>query len=474
MKLLPFTAKLWAAGACGLIMAFAAKSSYFSIPAATAVPLFLLLVITVAWRAGFGASLITAVVATLSLDYFFTVPRHSFRVDSIGDMVTLATFASTSTLVSHLSHRTRIKTDQLQHAEEQQRLLYESSRTALLIDWNGPVETQLCHLLYERFRLTLVAIYTAEDQTLAVSGEASSVEERIRASFRAQKSYDLLNGAERLRILRFGSRPIGALMLRGHLEAVVMDSLATMVATHLVRTRAVRSDIRAQSQAFSESLRATVLDGLAHTIKTPLTTIIVSSSGLREIGPLTTVQNELAETIEEQAKHLNQVTNKLLQMAHLASEDIQVNRSLVDLGEACQQIEAAIQPRSDADRMIISGLPAKPFAMDQQLFHLLLLQVIENALKYSPATSAVRVKFSCVKQCLEIAVHNEGSFIPPAERSVIFERYYRSAATAYKASGTGIGLSVARSAVEAMHGRIWADSSPESGTTFHISLPEVT
>ena len=124
--------------------------------------------------------------------------------------------------------------------------------------------------------------------------------------------------------------------------------------------------------------------------------------------------------------------------------------------------------------MIISGLPAKPFAMDQQLFHLLLLQVIENALKYSPATSAVRVKFSCVKQCLEIAVHNEGSFIPPAERSVIFERYYRSAATAYKASGTGIGLSVARSAVEAMHGRIWADSSPESGTTFHISLPEVT
>ncbi len=472
MKLFPLRPMLWAAGACGLTVALAAESSSFSVPMAAAVPLFLLLVIIVAWRAGFRASLTVAVVATLSLDYFMTVPRHSFQVNSVADVVTLATFAAISTLVSHLSHRTRVKADQLVHAEEQQKLLYEFSRSALLIDWNGPVETQLCHLLYERFRLVGVAIYTSEDRTLAVSGEGPSVEERIRASVRAQRGYDLPGGAEHLRILSFGSRSIGAFMLRGPLEAVVVDSLATIIATHLVRTRAVRSEVRAQSQAFSESLRATVLDGLAHTIKTPLTTIIASSSGLREIGPLTAVQSDLAETIEDQAKYLTAVTNKLLQTAHLAGEEIQVNRSLVDLYRVLQQIEDEVQPHFDANRIVVSGLPLEPVQTDEQLFHLLLLQVIENALKYSPATSAVHVKFGHVEQCLKIAVHNDGSFIPQSERSLIFERYYRSAATAYKASGTGIGLSVARNAVEAMNGRIWADSSPDSGTTFHISMPE--
>ena len=390
----------------------------------------------------------------------------------MADVVNLATFAATSTLVSHLSHRIRMKTDQLRHAEEQQKLLYEFSRSALLIDWNGEVEAQLCHLLHERFRLIGAIIYTAEDEALAVCGEVPAAEERIRACFNRRPGYAPPGAAENFRILHFGSRSIGAFMLCGRLDTVVVDSLATITATHLVRTRAVRFEVRAQSQAFSESLRSTVLDGLAHTIKTPLTTIIASSSGLREIGPLTTVQSDLAETIEEQAKHLTRVTDKLLRTAHLAGEDIRVSRSLVDLGLVCQRIQAEIRPGAEIDRVVVYGLPTELFATDEHLVQLSLLQIIENALRYSPAASAVHVDFSREEQYLQIAVHNEGSFIPPAERSLIFERYYRCASTAYKASGTGIGLYVARSAVEAMNGRVWVDSSPELGTTFRIAIPE--
>ena len=473
MKLFPVRPMLWAAGACLTTVAFAAGAEVYSVPLATAVPLLLLLVITVAWRAGFRASLTTAVVATLSLDYFLTVPRHSFEAASVADLMTLFTFAATSTLVSHLSDRTRVKADQLQHAENQQKLLYEFSRSALLIDWNGDVEMQLANLIYERFRLVTVGIYTAEDQAVAVSGEASYIEERMRASFRALRSYDLPNDAERLRILRFGSRSIGALMLRGKVEAVAADTLATAVATHLVRIRSVRAEVRAQSQAFSESLRTTVLDGLAHAIKTPLTTIIASSSGLREIGPLTTVQNDLASTIEEQAQHLTQVTNKLLQTAHLAGEDLRVTRSLVNLKDEYEEIRSAVQPRADADRIIAVDISPELFSTDTQLLRLSLQQILENALKYSPASSPVKVGFKRILQGLEISVHNEGSFIPVAERSLIFERYYRSSSTIHKASGTGIGLSAARSAVEAMHGSIRVESSPEAGTTFLVSLPDV-
>ena len=471
MKLFPLRPMLWAAGSSVATVVFSVEGAAYSVPIATAVPLLLLLMIMVAWRVGFRASLTTAVVATLSLDYFFTLPKHTFEVASIADVVTLATFAATSTLVSHLSDRTRVKADQLQHAEEQQKLLYEFSRSALLIDWNGAVEAQLSNLIYERFRLTGVAIYTVEDQSVTVSGDVPAIEERINASFRSQRSYDLPNGAERLRILRFGSRAIGVLVLRGQVEAVVADTLATAVATHLVRTRSVRAEVRAQSQAFSESLRSTVLDGLAHAIKTPLTTIIVSSSGLREIGPLTDVQSGLANTIEEQAQHLTQVTNKLLQTAHLAGEDLRVTRSPVDLRVEYEHIRSEVQPRGDGDRIIGVDIPDEPFGTDRELLRLVLQQLLENALKYSPASSPVTLRFICLEQGLGISVHNQGSFIPPDERSLIFERYYRGTSTVHKASGTGIGLSAARSAVEAINGSIWVESSPEDGTTFHVSLP---
>jgi two-component system sensor histidine kinase KdpD len=471
VKLFPFRPTLWAAGASLLTVAGGALASIYNIPGTLSIPVFMLLTIVVAWRAGFRASLTVAVFATLGLDFFFTEPRYSLEVSSPRDVFALFTFAATSTLVSHLSHRIRTKSDQLHKAQEQQRLLYEFSRSALLIDWNGSVEEQMCELISERFRLAGVAMLTAGESTVVGVGDTAHGEERLQASFRAQHSYDLPNHTESLRILRFGVRCTGALLMCGSVDPVVADSLATIVATHLERIRSAKSELRAQSQALSERLRTAVRDGLAHAVKTPHTTIIASSSGLREIGPLTSVQLQLAQAIEEQASYLSDVTTMLLRTASVEARDVHVRPQAVLLQQVCLSALDEMHLAQEQARIRISGIPHTRFLVDPELLKLVLIQILENALKYSPASSPVTVGFTSFAPTLEIAIHNEGSFIPPSEQSLIFDRYYRGAATEHKASGTGIGLSAAKHATEAMGGRLSVESSPEAGTTFHISLP---
>ena len=101
----------------------------------------------------------------------------------------------------------------------------------------------------------------------------------------------------------------------------------------------------------------------------------------------------------------------------------------------------------------------------------ILVQVFENALKYSPDASKVAVQFDLENSVLAVSVHNEGSYIAPAEQALVFERYYRTEAMQHRAPGTGIGLSVAKHAVEAHGGRIWVESNRNTGTTFRFNIP---
>jgi two-component system sensor histidine kinase KdpD len=100
-----------------------------------------------------------------------------------------------------------------------------------------------------------------------------------------------------------------------------------------------------------------------------------------------------------------------------------------------------------------------------------IVQVLENALKYSPDSARVALKIEVAASDLKISVHNDGSYIPPSERELVFERYYRSPSVKHGAPGTGIGLSVSKRAIEAQSGRIWIESGEETGTTFTISVP---
>jgi two-component system sensor histidine kinase KdpD len=472
VKVSPVNSVAWAVGGSAAVLSSGFATLFDSLRPSTSIPLFMLVVVIVAWRGGFRASIAVAVAATLGLDFFFTEPRYSLRMSSPQDVFSLIAFAGVSLLISHLSQRIRAQSDDLRRAEREQRALYELSRSVLLLDWKEPVGEQICSLIQERLHLPGVALWEQREGTCVSFGDTAHAIDRLQAAYRADRAYDLPNHAESVRILRFGVRPLGAILLRGDIEPLVADAVATLVATHMERIRAVKAEVSAESQAVSERMRTTVLDGLAHAVKTPLTTIVVSSSGLREIGSLTPLQDELARAIESQASYLSDLTGKLLRTAKLETKDILVHVEGIELTELFHKAIDELRSIYDVERVVVGDTQdRRSVRTDPDLLHMVLVQILENALKYSPASSRVLVRVAYAQDVLTLSVHNELSYIPPKELQLIFERYYRSASMEHRAPGTGIGLSVAKHAVDALGGRIWVESDIENGTTFHIALP---
>lgn len=250
------------------------------------------------------------------------------------------------------------------------------------------------------------------------------------------------------------------------------DAVATLLATHLERVRALKAEVAAASQAVSEQLRTAVLDGLAHAVKTPLTTILVSSSGLKEIGDLTPLQTELAGVIQNQASYLATLTDQLLRTSKLEAREVRVQKTKVNIPALLESALEELRTEYDISRIKTKfSETIVECSVDAELIRMAIVQLLENALKYSPGSTRVALKVNVTANDLEISVHNQGSYIPPSERELVFERYYRSPSVEHGAPGTGIGLSVSKRAIEAHSGRIWIESNKEEGTTFRISVP---
>jgi two-component system sensor histidine kinase KdpD len=183
-------------------------------------------------------------------------------------------------------------------------------------------------------------------------------------------------------------------------------------------------------------------------------------------------QEQLVGLIDEHATQLNALASHLLQMARLDSKEIRLHREEVFVGPLLKQVVdgCAGQLRGHAVRLSIED---EDFAVsgDRELLAITMAELLLNAAKYSSGDSAIAVTARNDEGNALISVQNNGPVIDFAEKELIFDRFYRSPSTKDRASGSGIGLSVAKRTAEAHQARIWVNSSPETGTTFFLSLP---
>lgn len=455
-------------------LASSAVAVKLHIGVAAAIPGFMLLALLASWRAGFTSAVIVSFASTICLDYFFTEPKFSLSIYSYQDVLALTSFVAVSVFVSHMVQRIREYGLSLEAREKEQRLLFQLSQSILLADWNQRQEEHLCRAVQDQLGLRGVAYWDDKASRCWSSGDAADAEESLIACFRAGVDRDLPTRDEQIRILHFGARRIGAVLFRGKLAAPLFTSaIAAIIASNIERVRAMRAEVLSQSVAFSEQLRTAVLDGLAHSVKTPLTTIGISASGLLEIGNLSPLQQQFARTIEEQAFTISALTDKLLKTSRLDRRDISLHRRSLPLMDIYEYAIADLPQELVSGRVnLICPEADLHVTSDPEVLRMALAQLLENGLKYSPADSELLVTISHHEGQIEIAVHNKGSFIPPDERQVIFERYYRSPSTEHKAPGTGLGLSIAKRAIEMHGGSIHVKSSLEHGTIFTLSIPK--
>lgn len=361
-------------------------------------------------------------------------------------------------------------------SDDRDRLLELLHRTTLLDlrDEPGPM---LAHLLRWIFSLESVAVYDADLQRIDQSGRPFDDVENLLPGICifAAHSDDPETGLIR-RALILRDLTIGALLLRGEMSAPVADAVAALVATTFDRFHAIARESRSASERRIEQLRATVLDSLAHSYKTPLTAIRAASSGLSEMGGLSSAQAELVSLIEEQADQLSHLTTRLLKTARLDADDIIPRMENLALLPWIDDLLAATNAQQGTVRirLRVSG-EVKSLRCDRGLLSALLTQYLDNALRYSAPKTPITLCIIGSEEEVEFSVHNTGQPIPIEECERIFERYSRCRETAQDMPetipGTGIGLSIARRAAEAHGGRVWVQSDASSGTTFLASIP---
>jgi two-component system, OmpR family, sensor histidine kinase KdpD len=445
---------------------------HFNLASATSVHL--LLVTTLALQWGFIEASIVSVLSVAYLDYFFTQPLFGFSMTDAHDWVALATFEGVALVVSRLSNQIRRHGLESERSRSQVQKLYELSQNLLLLDRQRPAEQQLTDLIQSTFEIRGVALWSAQDMQLSRSGDCSGIsEDEVRSAYFNESVYDDADTDTSRRVLRLGARSIGSLVLCGHrLDSASINATLSLTAIAIERARAFSAETSAEAARQSEQLRAAVLDGLAHAFKTPLTTIIGCSSGLLEMDTLPGTERRLVTLIEQQAANLNDLTTRLLRTARMDKADLKLKREQIDLLEIIQSSVAAASQELAGHTVEIQSLDKPcPVWVDRQLLQMAILQLFDNAAKYGSPNSSITISIHEEAAEAWVSIRNEGSFIAQQEKEKIFQRFYRSPGSDYRASGTGIGLSVVKRVTEAHHGRVWVESEPQRGTTFVLALP---
>jgi two-component system sensor histidine kinase KdpD len=262
------------------------------------------------------------------------------------------------------------------------------------------------------------------------------------------------------------------MLLRGENTAQAADAIAAIVSITFDRYHAFASESRSESARQTEQMRTMVLDSLAHAYKTPLTAIEAASSGLAAMGNLTASQSELVSLIEEQADYLKQLTNRLLRTARLQGSDLVLRDESIAVGPLIDDVVASLrEPLARFAVAIALSNEDITFRGDRGLVTALLTQYVDNASKYANPGTEIMIEGVEKANAVILSVRSIGPAIPPGDHERIFDRYFRSSHSGSQASGTGIGLSVAKQAAQAHGGHVWVTSTPAGVTTFYASFP---
>ena len=435
--------------------------------------LYLLVVVGVASICGLWQASLTSLVVVACLDYFFMPPIFRFNVTDSQDWAALASFEATALVISRLSARGVLSAGEATFHRLGMEKLYELSRNSLLFDLHQPPGAQLAVLIHRIFGVRAVALFDKNLGRQDRMGDWRTDEQNLaQECWQRNAGRDDPQTGTSERIVQDASGSLGALVVRGKLNPLVVNALASLTAIAFDRHRSFENEEQADEAKRGEQLRAAVLDSLGHELKTPLSTVQTASSGLLELGGLNDSQFELVKLIDDETLRLNELCTRLLLTAKLESRQVDRQKDEVNMKDLVSEILASPTAKEVRNRVEVDlDDPVFAVCVDRRLLTMVLTQYIDNARKYSAAGTPIKIAARVSHSEVVISVHNRGSIIRVEDRERIFDRFYRAPDLADSVLGTGIGLSIVKKAAEAHHGHVWAVSDEEEGTAFFLSLP---
>jgi two-component system sensor histidine kinase KdpD len=459
------------------------------VTATNLVMVYLLGVVAVALKCGRQVSVLSSFLSVAAFDFFCVPPYLTFRVHDYEYLLTFAAMLVVALVISTQTARIRKQAADAVTGEARSQTLYHLSRRLAGQNRVFDIARIAAEYAVEVFQDNVV-IFLPEDGRISFAQRSCdrlpiSRDEEPIAQWVLDHGDKAGRGTE-----HHGNAAAFYLPLKGAREMVgvmaivtgdngsfagdqthLLELFAHQTATAMESARSQHSAEAARIQMQTEQMRSSLLSAVSHDLRTPLASITGAASTLRSQGEklLPETRQELLDSIAEEAERLGRLVSNLLDMTRLES-GVELRRDLYPLEEI---VGAALQrmERQLSQRRVTTHLPdSLPLvSADDVLLGQLLVNLLENATKYTPEGTPIEVSAESSSDAITLEVRDRGPGFAPHEEQRIFEKFYRGRSD--RARGAGLGLAICRAIVEAHRGTIEAFNRSGGGAVFRIRLP---
>lgn len=455
---------------------------------------FLMAVLTSAVTLGLWPALFASLLSAGTYNFFFLTPLYTLDIGDPESVVAFLFFLIVAVIASNLTGRVQ---RQAAAARERARMTEDLYLFAKKLAGTGTLDDVLWATAFQIASMlkVRVVLLLPEDGSIAVKAGYPPDDTLVDADIAAAKwawehnraagrGADTLPGAKRLYLpLRTGRMAVGVVGLDNDRQGPLLtpeqqrlfDALADQAAVAIERIQLVADVDRARLAVEADRLRSALLTSISHDLKTPLAGIMGAAGALREFGTSLPEEGraELVTTVLDESERLNRFIANLLDMTKLESGAMEPNYALHYAGDivgSALRRAAKITAQHKTEVDMPADLPM--LKLDPVLFEQVLFNLLDNAAKYAPEGSLIRIRGWADGTSVAIQMMDEGPGIPQADLERIFDTFYRVRKGDHVRAGTGLGLSICRGFVEAMGGTIVASNRADRpGAVFTITMP---
>ena len=431
---------------------------------------------------GVTAGFATVAACAVLLDWFFIVPYGTLSIGSAQNWVGLGVYLVVVGLVAVVVSRLRTAHRVAQRSALNMRRIYELSELLVQDRSTDELLVSIVHAVQNVFAIETASLFVLDDGHLKVAasvGPDLSTAELSQLDPQPGHSVSMstaLGSTSDLRTVSLAAsgRPVGVLVLKGTRfsdeDREMLVTFANDAAIAMERAQLREQATRTTLLEEVDRLRRALMGAVSHDLRTPLATIKVASSTLvsraRQISA--DDAHELHELIEIESDRLTRLVSNLLDMTRIEAGVFEVHRARTDLLALVEESLSILGAGLRAERVFVdvpTGVPN--VEIDQLLITQVLVNLLDNAVRHSPDDGRITVSACLDHDHVTVAVDDEGPGVAPSDRQTIFDRFVK-----FDTGGrAGLGLTIAKTFIEAHGEHIWCEEAPSGGARFVFSLP---
>ncbi|PTQ89311.1 ATP-binding protein [Agitococcus lubricus] len=435
------------------------------------VMVYMIAVVITAFFVSLGAAIFISLCSVFVFDYLNLPPYMEFTRKPAEYVFTLVGMLVTAATISTLATRLRQKLHESKQRELRSSSLYQlAASLADSLDNHQVVQVTLEHIT-TIFQAKAELLSSA--QALQTQAQYGILTEKNAAKvFRSQQGEEshvlipIYVDHQFYGLLTFASQSqhIASKEQVEHLQTIVYQMILTIERNNLQEKIHISS-----LKIEQETLRNTILNAISHDLRTPLATIIGASSSLLQQGMSAEARMCLSQAIYEESLHMQNMVENLLEMARLQSGEYLIKKEWQALEELVANALVTVKRRLKTQHLRVSVPDDLPLIQcDRTLIERVLVNLLDNASKYSPDYSEISIHAFLQSQRLMVTVSDQGCGMSDDELKKICQPFYR---VNYQKTGFGLGLSICKTIAQAHQGSLEIQSKPQQGTTVILSLP---